>query len=87
MSHLLVLCEDELGQYVLENFLDMYRKRRFKSIDVLSYKSNTRLRTNFAADVTQQLTDEPDSSVLCLVDRNYSGWFLGITSSFVNSCA
>ncbi len=30
--------------------------------------------------------DEQFAEIKVLI-RNYSGWFLGITSSFVNSCA
>lgn len=68
MAHLLILCEGDIEKRVLEPFLKPFWSVRFNTVEVQKYSGNGELKTNFKGDAERQLTQEPDSSVLCLVD-------------------
>jgi hypothetical protein len=68
MSHLLILCEGDLEQRVLEAFFIAYWQSRFRTVEVQKYAGNGDLKINYKADTQTQLKTEPASSVLCLVD-------------------
>lgn len=68
MTHLLILCEGVTERRVLKSFLNPYWSVRFQTVEIQSYDGNQELRLNFKADAEKQLSTEPDSCVLCLVD-------------------
>ncbi|MCI0710050.1 MAG: DUF4276 family protein [Chloroflexi bacterium] len=68
MTHLLILCEGEVEARVLKFFLRPYWQVWFRTLEVQRYDGNGELRAKFKADSEQQLTQEPESSVLCLLD-------------------
>src|SRR5579859_4117866 len=68
MSRLLILCEGDLEQGILKQFLKPYWEQRFDTVEVINYRGNGGLKSNFALDTERQLKQEPESSVLCLVD-------------------
>jgi len=68
MTHLVILCEGVTEKRVLQSFLRPYWQVRFRTVEIQSYDGNHDLRVNFKRDAERQLAEDPETSVLCLVD-------------------
>jgi hypothetical protein len=66
--HLHILCEGVLEKRVLERFLQPFWEKRFETCEVQNYSGNGELKQKFKGDAETQLSTEPDSCVVCLVD-------------------
>lgn len=65
---LLILCEGDLENAVIKQFLQIYWSQRFSHCEVVNYGGAGNLKTKFASDAFHELTADPQASVLCLID-------------------